>query len=39
MPADKHGGLDFIISLLEWDLNVDPHFVENRFMVPYSTTW
>ena len=37
VPADKHGDLDFIISLLEWDLNVDPHFVQNRFMVPYST--
>lgn len=37
VPADKHGDLDFIISLLEWELNVDPHFVQNRFMVPYST--
>ncbi|GAA1859300.1 hypothetical protein ACFQZV_01260 [Microbacterium koreense] len=37
VPTDKHGDLDFVISLLEWDLNVDPHFVQNRFMVPYST--
>jgi hypothetical protein len=37
VPADKRGDLDFIISLIEWDLNVDPNFVENRFMVPYST--
>ena len=37
VPADKHGDLDVIISLLEWDLNVDTHFVSNRFMVPYST--
>ena len=37
VPADKHGDLDFVVSLLEWDLNVDPHFVNNRFMVPYST--
>lgn len=37
VPADKHGDLDFIVSLLEWDLNTDPHFVTNRFMVPYDT--
>lgn len=37
VPAEKHGDLDFIVSLLEWDLNTDPHFVKNRFMVPYET--
>ena len=37
VPADKQGDLEFILSLLEWELNVDPHFVANRFMVPYST--
>ncbi len=37
VPADRHGDLDFIVSLLEWDLNTDPHFVRDRFMVPYST--
>jgi hypothetical protein len=37
VPADKQGDFDFILSLLEWDLNVDPLFVTNRFMAPYST--
>jgi hypothetical protein len=37
VPAEHHGDLDFIVSLLEWDLNVDPYFVTNRFMRPYST--
>lgn len=37
VPANRHGDLDFIVSLLEWDLNTDPHFVKNRFMAPYET--
>jgi hypothetical protein len=37
VPTDRHGDLDFIVSLLEWDLNTDPHFVKSRFMVPYAT--
>jgi hypothetical protein len=37
VPADKVGDLDFIIELLDWDLNVDPMFVTNRFMTPYET--
>ncbi|GAA3731222.1 hypothetical protein GCM10022239_04790 [Leifsonia bigeumensis] len=37
VPTGRHGDLDFIIGLLKWDLNTDPHFVRNRFMVPYST--
>lgn len=37
VPTEHHGDLDFIVGLLEWDLNVDPYFVSNRFMTPYST--
>ncbi|MFC7765709.1 hypothetical protein [Leucobacter soli] len=37
VPASHHGDLDFIVGLLEWDLNVDPYFVSNRFMTPYAT--
>lgn len=37
VPVDRHGDLDFIIGLLDWEKNIDPHFVSNRFMVPYST--
>jgi len=37
VPADKHGDFDFIVSLLDWEKNIDPFFVTNRFMAPYST--
>ena len=37
VPADRQGDFDFIVELLDWDKNVDPNFVSNRFMSPYST--
>jgi len=39
VPQDRIGDLDFIIDLLDWDRNVDPAFVTNRFMTPYETEW
>jgi hypothetical protein len=38
VPADRRGDIDFVIDLLDWDRNIDPEFVSNRFMVPYPTT-
>ena len=32
MPEDKVGDFDFIIELLDWERNVDPHFVTSRFI-------
>ncbi len=37
VPNDRKGDLDFIVDLLDWDLNTDPSFVRNRFMAPYQT--
>jgi hypothetical protein len=37
VPADKVGDFDFIIELLDWDLNADPNFKTNRFMTPHAT--
>jgi hypothetical protein len=37
VPEDHHGDYDFILDLLDWDKNVDPDFVPNRFMRPYAT--
>lgn len=37
VPDDRRGDLDFIVDLLDWEMNVDSYFVTNRFMVPYST--
>lgn len=33
-PADRAGDLDYLIEVLDWELNVDPEFVRNRFMRP-----
>lgn len=37
VPADRVGDFDFIVELLDWEKNVDPLFVTNRFMTPYAT--
>jgi hypothetical protein len=34
VPESRRGDLDYLVSILEWDLNVDPLFYENRFMAP-----
>lgn len=34
MPKKKHRNLDFIISELDWDANVDPMFKENHYLEP-----
>ena len=38
VPANRQGDFDFIVELLDWEKNIDPFFVSNRFMVPFSTT-
>ncbi|GAB4127068.1 hypothetical protein [Thermopirellula anaerolimosa] len=34
VPKDKHHDLDFIISQLDWDKNVDPYFKEHNYLEP-----
>lgn len=34
VPRDKHRDLDFIISQLDWDKNVDTHFKEHNYLEP-----
>jgi len=34
VPKDKHRDLDFIISMLDWDKNVDTHFKEHNYLEP-----
>jgi hypothetical protein len=34
VPAEKHQDLDFIISMLDWEKNVDTHFKENNYLEP-----
>ena len=33
-PKDKEGDVDWLLDVIDWDLNVDPDFVKNRFMAP-----
>ena len=34
VPPDKHQDLDFIISQLDWEKNVDPCFKDNNYLEP-----
>jgi len=34
VPPDKHQDLDFIISQLDWDKNVDPTFKQSNYLEP-----
>jgi hypothetical protein len=31
-PEHKMNDINHLLEVIDWDLNVDPHFVENRFM-------
>ncbi len=33
-PKDKQGDVEWLLSVIDWDLNVDPNFAQNRFMAP-----
>jgi len=33
-PENKMGDVDWLLSVIDWDLNVDPDFAKNRFMEP-----
>lgn len=34
VPKDKHQDLDFIVSQLDWEKNVDPYFKEHNYLEP-----
>ena len=33
-PQDKIGDFDYLVEVIDWELNVDPEFGKNRFMRP-----
>ena len=33
-PKDKIGDVDHLLKIIDWELNVDPNFAQNRFMRP-----
>lgn len=34
MPEEKHHDLDFIVGQLDWEKNVDTHFMQNNYLEP-----
>jgi len=34
VPGDKKKDLDYIVDLIDWELNVDPDFAANRYLEP-----
>lgn len=34
VPDNKQGDYDALMDIIDWDLNVDPNMMENRFMYP-----
>lgn len=36
VPAEHHGDVGFIVSLLDWEANVDPEFARSHFMPPVA---
>ena len=34
VPPESRDDLDYIVDMLDWDLNVDPELAKNRFMMP-----
>ncbi|MDL2236435.1 hypothetical protein LJC56_01175 [Christensenellaceae bacterium OttesenSCG-928-K19] len=37
-PQDKIGDFDYLVEVIDWELNVDPDFTSNRFMAPIPAT-
>ncbi len=33
-PRERRGDFDYLIEVLDWEANVDPHFLRNHFMAP-----
>jgi hypothetical protein len=33
-PMDRVGDYDYLVDVIDWELNVDPNFKRNRFMAP-----
>ena len=35
-PPDKHHDLDYLVDLIDWEENCDPHFRDHHYMEPIS---
>ncbi len=34
VPEDRHHDLDYIVSMLDWERNVDPEFMKHYYVIP-----
>lgn len=34
-PPDCRGDFDYLVEVVDWEANIDPHFAEHHFMQPY----
>ena len=34
IPEEKAGDYDFLLEVIDWELNLDPFFAQNRKMLP-----
>jgi len=34
IPQEKHHDLDFLVSVIDWEANTDPHFKDHHYLVP-----
>ncbi len=34
VPEEFHNDLDYLVDMIDWDLNLDPEFFKNRFLKP-----
>ncbi|MBQ3064137.1 MAG: hypothetical protein IJC99_04985 [Clostridia bacterium] len=37
-PEEEKGNFDYLMDVIDWDVNVDPYFKQNRFMAPLVIT-
>jgi hypothetical protein len=37
-PPEEKGNVDYLMEVIDWDLNVDPDFYKNRFMAPLTAS-
>ncbi len=35
-PEEKRGDIDYLMEIIDWDLNIDPDFYNKHFMLPKS---
>ncbi|MBK9157582.1 MAG: hypothetical protein WAV45_03200 [Propionibacteriaceae bacterium] len=38
VPHDRIGDLEYVLDLLDWELNTDPDFVRSRQLIPFETS-